>query len=374
MSEVRVQMVKKAKKYVVPSMAEINRKKGTAGKVCSLFSGGGGSSLGYKMAGFSVVYANEFVEEARATYKANFPKTYVDGRDIRTVTPEDILEKTGLKKGELDVLDGSPPCCAFSMCGKRDKKWGKARKYSDNKTQVVDDLFFEYIRILDGLQPKVFVAENVKGLVVGAAKGYFNEILKKMRECGYVVNAAVINSKWLGVPQARERTIFIGVRKDLGLFPVFPKPHKNIVTLKTAFEGVENSDEELEYLREEYENAAFAKVLDKMPKNPTHPICASSITEGGAYMNLKRESLYTVCSTVCQRGGTKGAASNCHPTEDRKFTIPEVKRIMSIPDDFILTGNRAQQWERAGRMVPPLMMKEIAICVKEVLDEGRNSS
>ena len=367
-------MVKKAKTYSVPKMEEINRKKGMAGKVCSLFSGGGGSSLGYKMAGFSVIYANEFVEEARATYKINFPNTYVDGRDIRTVTPESILEKTGLSVGELDVLDGSPPCCAFSTCGKRDKKWGQARKYSDGKVQVIDDLFFEYIRILDGLKPKVFVAENVKGLVMGTAKGYFNDIFKKMKDCGYEVRAAVINSKWLGVPQARERTIFMGVRKDLGLLPIYPKPHKNIVTLKQAFEGVQNSEEELAYLKKEYDDSSFGKILDKLPKNPTAPISASSVTEGGAYMNLKRESFYTTCSTICQRGGERGAAGNCHPIEDRKFTIPEIKRIMSIPDDFILTGDRGQQWERAGRMVPPLMMREIALCVKEILDEGRNSS
>lgn len=345
-----------------------------SGKVCSLFSGGGGSSLGYKMAGFSVVYANEFVEEARNTYHLNFPGTYVDGRDIREVTPEDILEKIGLERGELDVLDGSPPCSAFSTCGKRDKKWGKSRKYSDGKNQVVDDLFFEYIRILDGLKPKVFVAENVKGLVVGKAKGYFNDILNKMKDCGYIVRAAVINSKWLGVPQARERTIFMGVREDIGAYPVFPKPHKTIVPLSVALNNVENSEEELAFLENEYATSSFRKVLDKLPKNPTAPISASTVTEGGAYMNLKRESMYTVCSTICQRGGARGAAGNCHPTEDRKFTIPEIKRIMSIPDDFVLTGTREQQWERAGRMVPPMMMKEIALCVKEILDEGRDNT
>lgn len=353
--------------YRVPSMKEIEQIPWNGKKVVSTFSGGGGSCLGYRMAGYHVVYANEFVEEAQRTYRANNPNCYLDTRDIRTVTPESILEKTGLKVGEIDLFDGSPPCCAFSTAGSRDKGWGKQKQYSDGKTQRVDDLFFEYTRLLKGLQPKVFVAENVSGLTIGKAKGYFNMILKELRDCGYNVKASMLNAMWLGVPQARKRVIFIGVRNDLNMEPSYPKPVDSIVTLKDALDGVVNDETEVKERLEELASSKKGEVLRKIPKNPKKAIQGSKVMNG-SYFNLVRESMYQPCSTICQMNGMKGASGNCHPYEDRKFTIAELKRITSIPDDFILTGNYQQQWERLGRMVPPLMMKAISENIyKEIL-------
>jgi len=202
-------------------------------RVVSFFSGCGGSCLGFKMAGYRVLWASEFIPAAADTYRANHPNTILDTRDIRKVQPKDILKATGLKVGELDCMEGSPPCASFSTAGKREKHWGKAKKYSDT-VQRVDDLFFEYIRLLDGLKPKVFVAENVSGLVKGVAKGYFLEILAKLKACGYRVGCKVLDAQWLGVPQARQRTIFIGVREDLGKQPVFPKPLPYRYSLREA--------------------------------------------------------------------------------------------------------------------------------------------
>lgn len=165
--------------YKVPPMREIEQIPWNGYNVVSTFSGGGGSCLGYRMAGYKVLWANEFVEEAQKTYRANHPNVHLDTRDIRDIKPEDILEQTGLKKGQLDLFDGSPPCCAFSTAGKREKAWGKKRAYSDNKVQTIEDLFNEYIRLLNGLKPKTFVAENVSGMVKGTAIGYFKEYLKK---------------------------------------------------------------------------------------------------------------------------------------------------------------------------------------------------
>ncbi len=146
--------------------------------VASFFAGTGGSSTGYRMAGYRVLYANEFVEAARASYAANkAPYTVLDGRDIRTIDPADVLAQIGLGAGELDVLDGSPPCASFSTAGKREKGWGQVKAYSDT-VQRSDDLFFEFARMVDGIRPKVFVAENVSGLVKGKAKGYFLLILE----------------------------------------------------------------------------------------------------------------------------------------------------------------------------------------------------
>jgi Site-specific DNA methylase len=139
--------------YRVPSMADIEALPWNGFRVASTFSGCGGSCLGYRMAGYRVVYANEFIEEAQRTYKANHPNSFLDTRDIRQVKPEDVLEKAGVDRGELDLFDGSPPCSAFSTAGKRERGWGQVKAYSD-KAQRVDDLFFEYVRLLDGIRPK----------------------------------------------------------------------------------------------------------------------------------------------------------------------------------------------------------------------------
>lgn len=204
--------------YRVPSMKEVAHVRWNGLTVATTFAGCGGSSLGYRMAGFRVAWANEFVPAAQDSYRANMAKgTVLDGRDVREVKPEQILRALGMKRGELDVLDGSPPCQAFSMAGKRQKGWGKERAYEHGATQKNEDLFFEFARIVDGVWPKVFVAENVSGLVKGAAKGYFKEILRRLKAAGpgYDVEARLLDAQWLGVPQQRVRLIFVGVRSDL---------------------------------------------------------------------------------------------------------------------------------------------------------------
>lgn len=356
--------------YKVPSMKEIENIPWNGFNVVSTFSGGGGSCLGYRMAGYRVLYANEFIEEARNTYKANHPNSYLDGRDIRTISGDDILNIINLEKGEIDLLDGSPPCCAFSTAGKREQGWGKVKSYSDSK-QRVDDLFFEYTRLLNDLQPKVFVAENVSGLVKGTAKGYFKEILKEMKSCGYTVSARLLNAKYLGVPQSRERIIFVGVRNDLvekyGVLPAHPKPLKKVYTLSDALKNVKNDPAEEQELEAEERKHSRYKVLQKIPKNP-HKKLSGSLYANGSYFNLIRESMNEPCSTICQANGKTASSGNVHPLHDRKFTIAELKRITSVPDDFVLTGTYAQQWERLGRMVPPVMMKSIAETVeREIL-------
>lgn len=347
-------------------MKEIEKIKWNGCNVVSTFSGGGGSCLGYRMAGYRVLYANEFIPEAQNTYKANHKKSFLDTRDIRTVTGESILKQIGLKRGEIDIFDGSPPCSAFSTAGSRERGWGKEKNYSDT-VQRVDDLFFEYIRLIRELQPKVFVAENVFGLVQGKAKGYFNNILSEMKKSGYNVKAGVLNAMYLGVPQSRKRVIFIGVRKDLNIEPSYPKPFDYVYSLSDAFEDLQNDEAEVEMLLSSIKKYSVYNVLQKLPKNPKKALKGSSVMDG-SYFNLCRESMYQPCSTICQMNGQLGSAGNCHPLYDRKFTIAELKRITSIPDDFILTGTFEQKWERLGRMVPPLMMKAISENVyKEIL-------
>jgi len=378
--------------YQVPTMEQIVKIPWNGYNVVSTFSGCGGSCLGYRMAGYRVVWASEFIPAAQATYKANHPNSILDTRDIRKVQPEDILAATGLGIGEIDILDGSPPCAAFSTAGKREKGWGKVKQYSDTK-QRVDDLFFEYARILKGVQPKVFVAENVSGLIKGTAKGYFIEILKTLKASGYRVKCKVLDAQWLGVPQMRQRTIFVGVREDLGLEPVHPKPLNYQYTVRDA----------LPWILKVGDNGGFGKgALRDSSLKASSTIGASPQTGNGKfppslveaesdiskyaigrewgkikqgeksekYLSLTKPHLDKPSPCVTQRGGDNTCASVVHPTEKRKFSIAELRRICAFPDDFILTGTYAQQWERLGRAVPPVMMMHIAKTIQlEILDK-----
>jgi len=356
--------------YRIPTIKEINAAPKNGFNVISLFSGCGGSSTGYRLAGFKVLYANEFIPAAREAYKANCAEyTYVDGRDVRTVTPEDIMEKIGLGVGELDLLDGSPPCASFSTAGKREKGWGKVKDYSDS-AQRTDDLFFEYTRILQGLKPKVFVAENVSGLVQGTAKGYFLIILNAMKACGYRVSAQLLNSEWLGVPQARRRIIFVGVREDLKMDPVFPKPLPYNYTMKDAlpwigkverlggYEIVTNCYGERESRLLEIENKPFPTVMASQMVQiaETHP-------DKWKHAIDKYERLV---------GPYK--PDPIHNDFKRRYpTIAEMRQVCSFPDDFILTGKDHQQWERMGRSVPPMMMCHIASAIRDkILCQTKN--
>lgn len=343
--------------YYVPSMKEVARIPHNGFNVVSTFSGAGGSCLGYRLAGYRVLWASEFIKEAQATYKANHPSSYLDTRDIRQVKPEEILKVTGLKVGEIDILDGSPPCAAFSTMGKRDKGWGEVKKYSDSQ-QRVDDLFFEYTRLLKALQPKVFVAENVSGLVKGTAKGYFIEILRALKSCGYRVKAKILNAKYLGIPTSRERLIFVGVRNDLELDPVFPRPKDYMYTLKDALEGAALTD------RDYYAIPKGGKYM-KLWEHSKH---------FKGYFGQAHKHLYGNENMIAHRRATwnrsaptlkQGAQDIYHPAEPRTLTIGEIKRISSFPDDFVLTGSFRKKWERVGRAVPPFMMMEVAKAIEE---------
>lgn len=349
--------------YQIPSMARIAQIPWNGYKVVSTFSGAGGSCLGYRMAGFKVVWANEFIPAAQETYEANHKGTFLNYNNIRDITASDIIKESGIPYGEIDLFDGSPPCASFSTAGAREKHWGEEKKYSDSKERT-DDLFLEFTRLLHDLQPKTFIAENVSGLVKGTAKGMFKMFLQEMKNCGYEVECRLLNAKYLGVPQSRERVIFMGVRKDLvqkyDVRPSYPVPSHNIVTLGEALRGVHNSKAELEDLREELRHVAIGRYLRQIPKNPQKPLSYANYTGQTKCFNLVRCSMYHPCPTLTQRGGYKRACGVCHPLEDRRFTTSEIKRIQSFPDDFTLTGDYGQQWERVARSVPPLMMYRIA--------------
>jgi len=333
--------------YRVPSMAEIAAIPLTGLRAVSTFSGCGGSSLGYRMAGIKVLWANEFIKPAAESYAANFPDTILDRRDIRTVQPEDILTACGLAKGELDLLDGSPPCVAFSVAGQK-RKGPKAQvhsNYSDNVGQRVDDLFFEYIRLLNGLQPRVFIAENVPGLAIGKGRGYLLEILRDMRGCGYKVEAKIIDCSWLGVPQARRRLFFCGVREDQQAEPTFPKPGKQRWVLQDALEATED--------REGY----------RPPPGTRVALAWANLRIGESdtkYLQLKKCDPKKPCPVICASASGNSGTPPMHYSECRKFSVGELKAIHGFPQDFQLIGSRSENSERICRAVPPLAMAVIA--------------
>ena len=373
--------------YAVPSMDDIRSVKPNGLKVVSTFSGCGGTCLGYRMAGFEIIWASEFIPAAQDTYRFNSDAP-LDTHDIREVEARDILNQIGMDQGDIDILEGSPPCASFSTAGKREAGWGKVVKYSETK-QRVDDLFDEYTRLVNDLQPKVFVAENVYGLVRGSAKGYFKQILRNLQSCGYRVEVRLLDAAWLGVPQHRRRLFFMGVRNDLGIAPAFPKPWKFQYTLRDVMpwirkvnvgrgfykrttesspvimahqhgelaygDGSQWIEADRWYADTDITSYAIGKEWDKLKPGE----------QSEKYFSLVKPALDAPIPTVTAKGANITAASVVHPTERRKFTIDELKIVSSFPADFKLNGTFSQQWERIGRAVPPLMARAVAEVVRD---------
>ena len=312
--------------------------------VISLFAGGGGSSLGYHQAGFKELLAIDFDDNAVKTFEANFD-TPIWKRDIRKVTSGEILKFSGLKKGELDLLDGSPPCQGFSTAGKRilvDKR---------------NELYAEFLRLVNELQPKVFVMENVKGLVIGSMKGKFKEIMLAAKATNYNVRCKLMNSKHYGVAQSRERLIWIGVRKDIKIESSFPKPSSRISSILSVINGI--TTKTCIWLKPEwytYKMWYATKIGSSF---------ARSAGKKSGYSFCKPNP-YKPCPTIQKslRIGNRQWGAFVHWKEQRTLSIEEIKRISSFPNDFVLFGNITKQWAIIGNSVMPKFMYNIAKHIK----------
>lgn len=312
--------------------------------VISTFAGAGGSSLGYSMAGFRELLAVEWDDNAVQTFKDNFHDVPVYHGNIAKLSVEKVLEMTGLKIGELDVFDGSPPCQGFSTAGKR--------MIDDPRNQ----LFKEYVRLLRGLKPKVFVMENVSGMVKGIMKLVFVEILKELKASGYKVSAKLLNAMYFGVPQSRERMIFIGVRDDLGIEPSHPAAETIGISPRDAFVGVAQMDRRIlaDWLKE------ATKYIDAGNYNRQSVHTAFMRTKGKSsgsqntkMLSWDRPSCTLVKSEIASTG-------IIHPDGDRYLDTSEMMRIGSFPDLFKFSGDRKNKVNRIGNSVPPLFMRSIA--------------
>lgn len=307
--------------------------------VISTFAGGGGSSLGYQWAGFTELLAIDFDKNSCDTLKANFDFP-VWQRDITTVTAEEIFDFCKIKKGDLDVLDGSPPCQGFSTAGKR------------NLNDSRNDLFKDFVRLIDGLQPKVFVMENVSGMIKGGYKGKFNEIMQALKNTGYNVKCKLMNAMWYEVPQSRERVFFIGVRNDLNIEPSYPKPLNKVITFKEAVSNI--------------------KIEDVPDLTPSVKKYVHLLKEGQCLSDVGGKGFQTVriyenkpCPALTKLKAGIGFGMLIHPLEDRVLTVAEMKRCSTFPDNYNFLGKWIEAKERIGNAVMPKMMFHIAKHIKE---------
>lgn len=181
----------------------------------STFACGGGSTMGYKLCGVDVIGCLEIDKRMNDVYKLNHnPKLnyLMDIRDFNNIPNEELPKELF----NLDILDGSPPCSTFSIAGQREASWGVEKKFREGqKLQTLDDLFFVWIETVNKLRPKVAIAENVEGLLLGNAQKYVTEIHNQLKAIGYNVRHYLLKGEYMGVPQTRHRVFFIAVREDL---------------------------------------------------------------------------------------------------------------------------------------------------------------
>lgn len=311
--------------------------------VISTFAGCGGSSLGYSMAGFRELLAVEWDQNAVDTFRLNFPEVPVHHGDIAALSVDECLSLTGLQPGELDVFDGSPPCQGFSTAGKRNM--------DDSRNQ----LFREYVRLLRGLRPKVFVMENVSGMVKGKMKLVFAEILRELKASGYQVSARLMNAMYFDVPQSRERMIFIGVRDDLAVTPSHPRARSKPISAKDAVERVDFDTEEVAMLIDAGRRYQTYRFWDQLAPGQSNERLLG--TSGFSAVKLDPTK---PCPTVQRTDSVASAHGAMHWSERRRFTTREYMRFASFPDSFCFSGDWSNAVERIGNSVPPLFMRAIA--------------
>ena len=314
--------------------------------VISTFAGAGGSSLGYSMAGYRELLAVEWDNNAVETFRLNFPGVPVYHGDIAKLSVDECMKLAGLTgPRQLDVFDGSPPCQGFSTAGKR----------------IMDDprnqLFREYVRLLRGLQPKVFVMENVSGMVKGKMKLIFADIMRELKASGYVVSARLLNAMWFGVPQSRERMILIGVREDLGIVPSHPKAESRPVTVMNA---IANAPHDPDAFTVGVHTKIYKDMMNVKP----------GMSQPGHHSHMRLPDNKPSCALLADNGF--GHYHYWHPIQHRTITFVELRMLASFGIDFRQIGAPSQRWARIGNSVPPLFMRAIARHIRQtVLDHGR---
>ncbi|MCI8363092.1 MAG: DNA cytosine methyltransferase [Clostridia bacterium] len=321
--------------------------------VFSCFSCGGGSTMGYKLSGYNVVGNCEIDKKINEVYIANHKPKYNYCIPIQQMND---LKDYPQELYNLDILDGSPPCSTFSLSGEREKNWGKSKKFREGQAcQVLDNLFFEFIKLANKLRPKIIVAENVKGILMGNAKGYVNLIIKKLEEAGYRTQIFLLNSARMGVPQKRERVFFISTREDLNIPKLHLEFNEKIITYgeikDTEYKPI-NKDTML-YQRWLRRSKRDNRVCDTVERTENGKISSYNMP----YVKDDRVPNTLAAGGLFLRFDVPGSIS------DR-----DIKLIQTFPQDYNFLNQNVQYI--CGMSVPPVMMKKIAEQIKiQLLDK-----
>lgn len=314
-------------------------------EVVSLFSSSGGSSLGYKRAGCDVIGAVDCAPEGYTTalldtYRTNHDTPLFE-YDISELGGQTLLDSINRERGQLDILDGSPPCRPFT-----NSNTSETRDFN-HKGQT---LFGNYTRLIDEIEPRYFVAENVPALAQTDTRGYFKWLCDELRAAGrgYTLTVNKIEAHKLGSPHRRTRLIFVGSRNDQ-LHPD-PVTYTHTTTVREVLKGVENGADELEWARDKLQSSKNAAGY-------------TLLTEGDSLDSVTGSSGYTHTRLAWDRPSQNPTSviELVHPSENRYLTISELKRIMMLPDDYTLVADSFnKQWKAAIQCLPPVLMKTVA--------------
>lgn len=342
-------------------------------KAVSFFAGCGGLCYGVKAAGFEIVATNELVEDYKAIYKLNFPDVNFLTNDVRQISKNDIDDILNIH-GKIDLMVGGPPCQGFSLAGKRD--------VNDKR----NTLFEYYLRIAEQIQPRVVLIENVRLLTsMKDSNGGLvsRRILDTFEKMGYRSSFYNINARDYGVPQHRERVIFIAVHEELGKLPAIAESKygnagnlfKSYPPCFTFGDGVSD----LEYIEsgecssnDEHHRAVnhpehvIRWLVDVPEGKSAHDNTDPSLRPPSGYnTTYKRQVWKEPAGTVATTYGMISGCRNVHPIATRALTTREALRLQSFPDSFKLTGNDGPIRTVIGNAVPPLLSFELAKCIRE---------
>jgi DNA (cytosine-5)-methyltransferase 1 len=322
------------------------------GKVFSCFACGGGSTMGYKLAGFDVLGCNEIDPKMIEAYKANHNPKYAYLEPIQTFKLREDLPQ---ELYELDILDGSPPCSSFSMAGNREKDWGKEKKFREGQAeQVLDNLFFDFIDLAKKLQPKVVIAENVKGLLLGNAKEYVRKIYREFDLAGYHVQHWLLDASKMGVPQRRERVFFIAMRKDLAAPFMVQKDMFTVVPeLRLEFNEPEIPFSEIDSDIIEKDENRFSPMLSKYWDLWEIGKGYDSVNNGVGFGYVKADPKRAIGTILAHP-----ESGYYHPFYKRQLNNIEYKLAGTYPMDYNFVKNK--QKYLIGMSVPPVMTAQIA--------------
>lgn len=326
------------------NLTDLQNVKKNGYKVFSTFSCGGGSTMGYKLAGYEVIGNVEIDPQMMAIYRRNHNPLHPFLMPIQEfkLIPNGRLPHTLF---DLDILDGSPPCSVFSMAGAREEKWGEEHHFREGQAkQRLDDLFFDYLDVVEKLRPRVAVAENVKGLILGNAKGYVKMVIERFEELGYRPQLFLLNAATMGVPQKRERVFFVASRRDLKL----PKLQLNFNERPILYREIRSGKGR----PLDPNGKTYQRWLKRRPRDK----CVGDITKRteGKENNFNTILVHDhmVMNTI--------TSNSQYVRFDEPYYISDqdIIRAQTFPQDYSFMDAGVQYV--CGMSVPPVMMKKIA--------------